>query len=73
MNRVSHLQWAKDRALALVKQGDLNQAIASIQSDLGKHPELRDLIIMVHTVSMGLMLNNLFTSNEVIKLIQGIN
>lgn len=37
--RDEHLQWCKDRALAYVDAGDLNNAVASMTSDLNKHPE----------------------------------
>lgn len=42
MNREEHLQWAKDRALEYVEAGELQNAIASMISDLQKHPELED-------------------------------
>jgi hypothetical protein len=37
--REEHLQWCKDRAMAYVESGDLVQAVASMMSDLTKHPE----------------------------------
>lgn len=37
--RAEHLQWCKDRALELVDAGDLQQAFASMCSDLMKHPQ----------------------------------
>ena len=37
--RAEHLAWCKQRALAYVEQGDLNNAFASMISDLRKHPE----------------------------------
>ena len=41
MTRREHLGWAKHRALAyLNKKGDWSEAIASMLSDLNKHPEL---------------------------------
>jgi hypothetical protein len=40
MTRAEHLAWAKERALEYVAKGDLGQAIASMTSDLAKHPEL---------------------------------
>ena len=77
MNRASHLQWAKDRALALVKQNDLNQALMSIISDLGKHPELQDARMTVSIISMNLLeetnLLITITSDQMISLIEGIN
>lgn len=39
MARSEHLQWCKDRALEYVEQDDLNQAFASMASDMSKHPE----------------------------------
>lgn len=41
MTRAEHLQWCKDRALEYVDRGDTRNALASMFSDLGKHPETR--------------------------------
>jgi len=38
MIREEHLQWCKKRALEYVDNGDLQQAFASMVSDLQKHP-----------------------------------
>lgn len=40
MNRAEHLQWAKDRAMEYANQGDTTTALASLTSDLRKHPDL---------------------------------
>lgn len=37
--RAQHLAWCKHRALAYCDMGDVNQAFASMTSDLAKHPE----------------------------------
>lgn len=37
--RAEHLAWCKERALAYLDQGDLQNAFASLISDLRKHPE----------------------------------
>ena len=37
--RAEHLQWCKDRAMAYVNEGNLMEAVTSMMSDLGKHPE----------------------------------
>jgi hypothetical protein len=42
VNRAEHLQWCKDRALEYAGRGDWPNAIASMASDLGKHPETKD-------------------------------
>ena len=39
MDRAEHLQWCKDRALEYCDHGDINQAWASMASDLRKHEE----------------------------------
>jgi len=39
MNRQGHLEWCKKRAIEYVDNGDLNNAFASFQSDMGKHNE----------------------------------
>ena len=39
MTRAEHLQWAKDRALEYADRGETANAIASITSDLQKHPD----------------------------------
>ncbi len=39
MTRAEHLAWCKTRALEYVTTGDLDEALASMISDLGKHPD----------------------------------
>ncbi len=39
MNRTEHLEWAKKRALEYLP-GDPVNAMTSMMSDLGKHPDL---------------------------------
>jgi hypothetical protein len=39
MDRAEHLQWCKDRALEYADRGDVANAMASMGSDLSKHPE----------------------------------
>jgi hypothetical protein len=41
MNRADHLQWCKDRAMKYVEAGDFPDTIASMLSDLGKHPDTK--------------------------------
>ena len=38
--RTEHLNWCKTRALEYVERGDLEQALTSMASDLGKHEEI---------------------------------
>jgi hypothetical protein len=44
MTRAEHLAWCKERALEYVARGELLDALASMTSDLGKHPETLKLI-----------------------------
>lgn len=37
--RAEHLQWCKDRALEYSARGDYQNALASMMSDIDKHPE----------------------------------
>jgi len=41
MTRAEHLAWAKERALEYADTGDVSNAIASMGSDLNKHPETK--------------------------------
>jgi hypothetical protein len=70
MTRNEHLQWAKDRALQYVAAGDIQNAFASITSDLRKHPDTVD-----HSgpeLGMMLMLSgHLSTSTEMRTHIEG--
>lgn len=42
MTREEHLAWAKERALEYADMGDVAQAMASLGSDLNKHPETKN-------------------------------
>jgi len=72
MTRQEHLDWAKQRALEYAQRGDIQQAVASMLSDLRKHPELEhhaggDLGMML------LMSGNMRTGVECEKWIKGFN
>lgn len=40
-DRQKHLAWCKERALEYVNAGDLPNAVASMSSDMNKHPETK--------------------------------
>ena len=42
MTRQEYLSWCKQRSLEYVDTGDLNQAVTSMLSDLGKHEETKN-------------------------------
>jgi hypothetical protein len=69
MTRAEHLKWCKERALEYVNQGDMNNALASMTSDLGKHPETRS------SVQVCVMLGIRETANaeRMRKFIEGFN
>lgn len=72
MNRQEHLQWCKDRALEYVNQNDINQAFASFQSDMTKHPETNGHMAL----EMGTMLllgGHLSTTKQMSDWITGFN
>jgi hypothetical protein len=70
--REEHLNWCKQRAKDYLKQGDIENALASMFSDLGKHPDTRN-----HpAIMVGGMLRatgNLSTIGEVENFIDGFN
>lgn len=67
-----HLAWCKERALAYVDQGDTVNALASMTSDLSKHPDTAD-----HAgIGLGMMLamgGYLSTPQEMREWIEGFN
>ena len=72
MTRQEHIKWCKDRALQYVEAGDLDNAYASMASDLGKHPETANHI----GIQLGLMLlmnEKLNTKEEMRTFIGGFN
>jgi hypothetical protein len=69
ISREDHIQWCKDRALAYVELGDSNQAIASMISDLKKHPETT----IAPAVERALLIPILFKQTDERKLIEWIN
>jgi hypothetical protein len=66
------LAWAKGRALAYASQGDLSGALASIASDLNKHPETAGHagVELMMLLAMG---GHLKSVTEVRDFIEGFN
>jgi hypothetical protein len=74
MDRAEHLQWAKDRALDYADKGDTGNAIASLRSDLGKHPETAASCEIIDGLMMPLaMIGNFDRPGELRKFIEGFN
>lgn len=71
MNRLEHLQWCKNRALEYCDSGDLDQAWASIISDLNKHNETRGHVA-IQLGSMLMSSGKLDSQSEMRKFINGL-
>ncbi len=68
--RLEHIEWCKSRALAYVDAGDLNEAFASMMSDLRKHPKTEDRVLMA--MGMSLKINgHLDTAQKMREFING--
>lgn len=57
MTRSEHMKWCKQRALEYLDAGDTPQAIASMLSDLRKHPDTEShlgmqLVAVIDSTSM---------------------
>ena len=72
MTRSEHLQWCKDRALEYVDNNDMQQAFASMGSDLNKHPETTGHAGIQLGMGM-LMAERLDSAEEMRKFINGFN
>ena len=71
MTRSEHVQWCKDRAMALLPS-DPQQAFASMASDLQKHPETEGHI-GVQIGMMQMMTGGLSDAPSMRKFIEGFN
>lgn len=71
-SRAEHLAWCKKRALEYCDMGDVNQAYASMASDLGKHPDTEGHAA-IQIGMMMLMGGHLNSPMEMRKFIEGFN
>ena len=70
--RAEHLAWCKKRALEYVDTGDLANALASMGSDMSKHPETANH--MAIGLGMQMMIGGMLNSpREMRKFIEGFN
>lgn len=72
MTRSKHLEWCKKRALEYVDRGEMNDAYASMTSDLRKHPETKGHAAIVEGMQM-LMNGHLSSADKMRKFILGFN
>lgn len=70
--RAEHLAWCKQRALEYADRGDMTNAIASMGSDLNKHPETEGHSGMELMMMMA-MAGQLDRPGELRKFIEGFN
>jgi hypothetical protein len=66
------MAWCKQRALEYIDRGDVQQGIASMLSDLGKHEETRDHA-GINLGAMLLIAGHLNDVGEARKFIEGFN
>jgi hypothetical protein len=68
--RAEHMAWCKRRALEYVNVGDGRNAITSMMSDLGKHPETAKFQEISLILMMGVDYRNM---DSVRRFIEGFN
>ena len=71
MTREEHLDWCKGRALEYVKRGELQNAVASMLSDLTKHDETMQAGQMMRPIGLHEAVNG--TPDSVRRFIEGFN
>jgi hypothetical protein len=58
MTREEHLEWCKTRAREYLARGDVQNAIASMGSDLMKHEETKQISMSMMPVGMFYVINH---------------
>ena len=71
MTRAEHIAWSKARALEYLDTGDVQNAIASMLSDLMKHDETRDAGKVMGLIGMMAVMNRDLA--EARRFIEGFN
>lgn len=72
MTRSEHVDWCKRRALEYVEQGDVQNAYASMASDLRKHRETEDHPAIMLGMQL-MMIGDLSTPDKMRQFIEGFN
>lgn len=72
MTRAEHLQWAKDRAYEYCDKGDMTQALASFNSDMKKHDQLKNHIAL-EMMNMQVMGGLIKDAQQLRGFIEGFN
>ena len=71
VNRIEHLEWSKGRALKYLETGDIQNAIASMLSDLNKHKETESIGKAMGPIGMMAVMKHDLT--EARRFIEGFN
>lgn len=71
MTRAEHVAWSKACAIEYVDRGELANAVASMMSDMGKHPECGGNGLLL--AAMGIMGGHECRADEVRRWIDGFN
>ena len=72
ITRAEHLTWCKKRAIEYVDNGDVQNAFASMASDLNKHPETEGHAA-IQLGMMMLMAGQLSSPQDMRRFIEGFN
>lgn len=72
MTAAQHVAWAKERALVYADRGDVGGTLASITSDLRKHPETANHS-GIELMAMLAFAGHLDSAHELRKFIEGFN
>lgn len=70
--REEHLAWCKRRALEYIDRGKVNEGLASMMSDMAKHPETASPALDQMTIGL-MMVGALRTPAQARKHIEGYN
>lgn len=73
MTRDEHLAWAKTRALEYVAMGDLPNALASMSSDLNKHPETHSEATDMLIANVGVLYVTTHNTSGMRRFIEGFH
>lgn len=72
MSRAEHVAWAKSRAKEYAERGDMSNALASLTSDLSKHPDTEGHA----AIELGMLLafgGHLSTRAQLVEFVDGVN
>lgn len=57
VTRADHLAWCKVRAFEYLDAGNMRDAVASMMSDMAKHPETREYPVVLDGLALRLLID----------------